>query len=231
MRLLVLPESLPAERRTDRVVLADLNPIRTVTGALARPALRPLLVVFGLMGFALAILASSVPVFALDVLAWGPIQVGLLLSAVGVMDIIVQGGLLGLALRVAGERRVVVMGLAGIGIASLVLVIVGSLAPLPWLLVIATLLFATSEGATGATLQGMLSQAASEDEQGWLAGAMSGIGSITQLVGPLLAGVLYAQVSPTAPYVVIVAVAAVALTLLRKPGDAPVADPALAPAV
>jgi len=215
--LLALPESLPADRRSDRMTIGDLNPIRTVSGALSRPSLRPLLLAFGLMGFALAVLATSVPVFALDVLTWGPTQVGLLLSAVGVTDIVVQGGLLGIALRVLGERRLVMAGLAGIAVANGVLVLVGWLAPFPWLLVAATLLFAMAEGATGATLQGMLSRAAGEDEQGWLAGAMSAIGSITQLVGPLLAGVLYAQVSRTAPYALGVAVVLVALALVRRP--------------
>ena len=220
----LLPESLPAERRTAGLEMSQLNPFRTIAGALGRPSLRPLLLAFGLMGFALAILATSVPVFALDVLGWGPTQVGLLLSAVGVTDIIIQGGLLGVLLRHLGERRVVILGLGSIGVASAALVFVGWLAPVPVLLVAATLLFAASEGGTGATLQGMLSQATGEDEQGWLAGSMSAIGSITQLVGPILAGVLYAQVSRTAPYILIVLVAVVAVALVRKPAAESVAE-------
>jgi MFS transporter, DHA1 family, tetracycline resistance protein len=220
----LMPESLRAERRTSGLVMSNLNPFRTIAAALNRPALRPLLVAFGLMGFALAILATTVPVFALDVLGWGPTQVGLLLSAVGVTDIIVQGGLLGLLLRRLGEGRVVILGLGLIGIASGVLVIVGWLVPIPALLVVATLLFAASEGGTGATLQGLLSQATGEDEQGWLAGSMSAIGSIAQLVGPILAGLLYAQVSRTAPYVLIVLVAVVAMVLVSRPAAELVTD-------
>lgn len=203
---------------------SNLNPFRTIAGALNRPALRPLLVAFGLMGFALAILATSVPVFAPDVLGWGPAQVGLLLSAVGVTDIIVQGGLLGLLLRRLGERRVVILGLGSIGIASAGLVLVGWLVPIPALLVVATLLFAASEGGTGPTLQGILSQATGQDEQGWLAGSMSAIGSITQLVGPILAGLLYAQVSRTAPYVLIMLVAVIAVVLVSRPAAELVTD-------
>jgi len=45
----------------------------------------------------------------------------------------------------------------------------------------------------------------------------SRIGSITQLVGPILAGVLYAQVSRTTPYVLIVLVALDAMALATRP--------------
>src|SRR5205814_8837109 len=43
---------------------------------------------------------------------WGPREVGLSLFVVGVVAAVVQGGLLGLMLRVLGEKRAVLFGLA-----------------------------------------------------------------------------------------------------------------------
>ncbi len=53
---------------------------------------------------------------------------------------------------------------------------------------------------------------------------MSAIGSITQLVGPILAGLLYAQVSRTAPYVLIMLVAVIAVVLVSRPAAELVTD-------
>jgi hypothetical protein len=60
------------------------------------------------------------------------------------------------------------------------------------------LLFAMSEGATTATLNGVLPRRAGDDEQGWLAGGMSAIGSATQLVVPILTGLPCTHGSPRA---------------------------------
>ena len=66
------------------------------------------------------------------------------------------------------------------------------------MLAAAALVFATAEGTTSATLQGVLSTQVADAEQGGLAGGLSAVNSAVQLVGPVLAGVLYAQVAPVA---------------------------------
>lgn len=223
LALVVLPESLDPARRSSAVGLHDLNPFRPLVAVVRRVELRSLLLAFALLSVAMGVVASNVSVLALDAVAWGPIQVGLLLTGVGVVDIVVQGGLLGLFLKVAGERGVVLAGFAGVGVACGLLALVGSVLPASLVLVVAGLLFAMSEGATTATLNGLLSRRVGDDEQGWLAGGMSAVGSATQLVVPILAGVLYAQVAPSAPYALasIAAFAAVLLlaTRLRAPED------------
>ena len=107
--------------------------------------------------------------------------------------------------------------------------------PISWVFVAGALLFAMAQGATGAVLQGLLSQAVGDDEQGWLAGSMSAIGSAVQTVGPLLAGLLYLRVAPFAPYLLAVAILLVAAVLVRRilyaGAGAGVQDRAASPAV
>jgi MFS transporter, DHA1 family, tetracycline resistance protein len=200
LALVVLPESLAPERRSSAMALRDLNPLRPLVDVVRRVELRSLLLAFALLCVTLGVVASNVSVLALDTVGWGPIQVGLLLTGVGAVDIVVQGVLLGLLLKLIGQRGVVLAGLAGVGVACGLLALVGSFVPSALLLVIAGLLFAMSEGMTTATLQGLLSTAVSDDEQGWLAGGLAAVGSATQLVAPIAAGVLYAQMAPSAPY-------------------------------
>ncbi|HYC07475.1 MAG TPA: MFS transporter, partial [Candidatus Binatia bacterium] len=224
LALVVLPESLDPARRSSAVSIGDLNPFRPLVAVVRRVDLRPLFIALALLGVTMGVVASNVSVLALDAVAWGPIQIGLLLSGVGIVDIVVQGVLLGLFLKTAGERGVLLAGFAGVGFACGLMALVGSVVPSPVVLITAGLLFAMSEGATTATLNGVLSKRAGDDEQGWLAGGMSAIGSATQLVVPILTGILYAQVAPAAPYVLaaIAAISAVAILAAWLPASAPV---------
>jgi DHA1 family tetracycline resistance protein-like MFS transporter len=211
LALVALPESLAHENRTSRLTVADLNPIRPLLAAAHRPGMPRLLAVFAILTLALTIFVSNIPILALDAVGWGPVQLGSLLSAVGLVDIVVQGFLLGFLIRLVGERGVMIGGLIGVVAASALLVLVGSVLPASWLLVAGSLVYATAEGATTSTLQGVLSKSVGDDEQGSLAGGLTSTSSAMQLVGPLVAGVLYARISRTAPY--IVGMVAVLLTL------------------
>ena len=109
----VLPESLDPERRTTRLSLSDINPLRAIGDAVRRPGLGSLILVFALAAVPLALFGGNVPVLTKDVLSWNTVEVGLLMSGVGIVDIIVQGGLLAVMLRIMGDRGVVVGGLLG----------------------------------------------------------------------------------------------------------------------
>ena len=225
LALVVMPESLNPAHKPSPMSLGDLNPFRPLAAIVRRVELRSLILVFTLLSVALAVVATNISVLALDAVAWGPVQVGFLMTGVGAVDIVMQGVLLGVFLRVAGERGVLLAGLAGVAVACGLMALVGSLLPSAVLLAVAGLLFALTEGATTATLQGVLSRLAGDDEQGWLAGGLTALGSATQLVVPILAGLLYAQVAPSAPYALsaialIVAVVILAPRLLASETDA-----------
>jgi MFS transporter, DHA1 family, tetracycline resistance protein len=231
----VLPESLDPTQRTKHFSLSEVNPLRSIGDALRRPGLGSLIGVFALAAVPLALFGGNVPVFTMDVLSWNTVEVGLLMSAVGIVDIIVQGGLLALMLRVMGERGVVLGGLLGQAFGCGLIVAVAAFLPASWLFVTGALLFAMAQGATGAVLQGLLSQAVDDNEQGWLAGSMSAIGSAVQMIGPILAGLLYLRVAPFAPYLVATAVLLVAGFLVRRllpsPADASAPAGVVAPAI
>ncbi|HEY4189818.1 MAG TPA: MFS transporter [Candidatus Limnocylindrales bacterium] len=214
LALIALPESLEPAKRATGSTPADLNPFGTLMAAVKRPGLGSRILVFALLVFTLTVVSTNFPVLTLDVLSWGPTQLGLLLSVVGVVDIVVQGGLLGLMVKAAGERGVVIGGLLGLVGASALIIIVASVVPSAALFVAAALVFAVSEGATSATLQATLSQSVEAAEQGGLAGGLSSVSSAVGLIAPLLAGALYAGVSPAAPYVLSLGAIVAALVLM-----------------
>jgi MFS transporter, DHA1 family, tetracycline resistance protein len=198
--LVLLPESLAHANRASKLKLGELHPLRVIRDAFTRKSLTGLLVGFTLVTIPFTFYVSNISVLALDSVRWGPTQVGLMVSGVGVVDIIVQGGLLGILLPRIGERGVVLGGISVQAIGCLGLALSASLFQLPWLLVAACLLLAAGEGGMNAALNGLMSTSVGPDEQGWLAGGVSSIGSAIQMVGPLLAGWMYAVAGHSIPY-------------------------------
>ncbi|MDR1263995.1 MAG: MFS transporter, partial [Propionibacteriaceae bacterium] len=198
--LVALPESLDPANRAGRLRLSQLHPFKVVADALARPRLRPLLIGFALITLPFMFFTSNFSVLALDTIAWGPTQVGLFLSVVGLLDLIIQGGLLGRLVSRWGERGVVLVGAAVQLAGCLGLAWTAQWAPWPVLLTAAALILAAGQGATTAALEALLSRQVGADEQGWLAGGVQAVTSAVQMAGPLLAGWLYSGLGHPAPY-------------------------------
>jgi DHA1 family tetracycline resistance protein-like MFS transporter len=220
LSLFALPESLDPAHRSPVFSLKDVHPLAAIDDALKRPGLRPLLLGVLLISIPMAGLQTNLGVYAKDAIGWGPAQVGLLLFGVGIVDIVVQGGLLRLLLPRIGERGVVLAGLIGQGIGYAILAAVGTFFSMPWLFIVGALLFAASEGGSGPAIQGLISGQVSHREQGWVMGAIQSMNSGARVVGPLLAGVLYALLGHPSPYwfgLVVTAVLMVfAVPLLRS---------------
>jgi DHA1 family tetracycline resistance protein-like MFS transporter len=155
----------------------------------------------------------------LDVVHFGPTQIGLLLAALGVINVVAQGGLLRILLPRIGARRVVLAGLVGEGIGYAILGVVGAIVHAPWLLAVGVLFWATAEATTTPALTGLISASVSDTEQGWLMGGLTSVNSAARTVGPLIAGLLYSGLGHAAPYwlgaIVIVAAMFLARPLLR----------------
>jgi DHA1 family tetracycline resistance protein-like MFS transporter len=120
--------------------------------------------------------------------------VGVLLAMVGVLDMTVQGALVGPAVKRFGDRRVMITGLCfgAVGIACM------GLAPTGLLFTLAMLPNALW-GLAMPTIQALMTRRVSESEQGQLQGANNSVGAIAGVVSPLFFGAVYAvSVGPEA---------------------------------
>lgn len=200
LSIFALPESLVPEKRTRRLSLGQLHPFGVFKTAFARPELRALLVGLILVTVPFMFFVNNFSVLALDTIGWTPTKIGLLTAFVGIIDIVIQGVLLGPLLRRLGERGVLLSGIGTQAVGILALAVVASVLAQPWLFVVGTLVIAAGQGAAQATMDGVASNAVGHDEQGWLAGAIQSVTAGIGVVAPLLAGVLYASVSHATPY-------------------------------
>ncbi len=200
LALVLLPESLPEGRRTRDLTFSRANPVLAFRTAFSRPGLRGPLTGLVLVAVPFGFFINNYSVVAMDAVSWDAARVGLLTSGVGVLDIVVQGGLLALLLPRLGERRVILVGATGQLAGFAAVATVAGLAHEPWLIVVGTLLIGGGEGMVTATLTGVLSSKVEEEEQGWLAGVIEGVQSGVGVIAPLVVGLLYSGVGHAVPY-------------------------------
>ncbi|WP_019172076.1 TCR/Tet family MFS transporter [Pseudaminobacter salicylatoxidans] len=184
--LFVLPESLaPAKRMTFSWKRA--NPFGAMMLLRSHPELSGLAVVTFLLHFSHHVFSAVFVLYAGYRFGWHAWEVGTLLALVGLLDMTVQGVLVGPMVKRFGDRATMVFGLFGgaIGIAWM------GLAPTGVMFTLAMLPNALW-GLAMPTLQSLMTQRVSESEQGQLQGANMSVASIAGVVSPLFFGAVYA---------------------------------------
>jgi len=182
----VLPESLPREKRMT-FSWRRANPFGAMMLLRSHPELTGLAAVTFLLHFAHHVFSAVFVLYAAYRYNWHAWEVGTLLAMVGVLDMIVQGLIVGPAVKRFGDRATMVFGLfaGAFGIACMGLAPTGfwfSLAIIPnalW-------------GLAMPTTQSLMTQRVSEFEQGQLQGANMSVASIAGVASPLFFGAIYA---------------------------------------
>jgi DHA1 family tetracycline resistance protein-like MFS transporter len=178
--LVVLPESLPRERRAP-FSWRRANPLGSLKLLRTYPQLFGLAGIHFLGQLAHVVLSSATVLYVSYRYDWDEPTVGLMLAAVGVCSAVVQGGLVGRAVARFGERRVLLAGLL-FGAAGLAIF---GLANTGTLFMIGVPVM-TLWGLSGPALQGLMTQRVQPNEQGQLQGAASSLQGIANMVGPFL---------------------------------------------
>ena len=185
--LLVLPESLPASARGQRLRRENLNPFTPLRALTEYPILRSLTATFVLLGLAGQVIMSTWVLYTEGVLRWTPVQNGVALAFFGVLTAAVQAGLIGPFIARFGERRTIMTGLLA-SIGEFLVLSVARSAPMLY----ASLVVGALGGLAQPALQGLISRQVSETEQGRVMGAITSLNSLVGVVGPLLATTVFA---------------------------------------
>jgi len=216
--LVFLKESLPAGlmRRPRK------NRITALRDALGRKALARLLLVFFLAILAFGGMEAVFALWAMAQFGWGPAQIGYLFTYIGVLSAVMQGGLIGRLTARFGEEKLLI---AGLGLIALGLLAIPAAHDLPVLLV-ATAAVALGMGAMQPSLNSLISRRAGAEEQGEVMGVAQSVASFSRVLGPLLAGALFAGLGREFPFFCgTVLVVAAALISWRLPPAEPAARP------
>lgn len=193
--LLVIPESLPAERRM-AFSWARANPFGALKLLRSHPELSGLSIAYFLFYFAHHVFSVVFVLYAGERYGWGPWEVGLALALWGVLDVLVQALLVGPAVRRLGDRGAMVVGLVfgALGVAGL------GLAP-DGISFVAAIVLSALWGLAQPTIMALMTARVSESEQGQLQGASMSVACLAGIVAPLFFGWIYGLSIGAAPAV------------------------------
>jgi DHA1 family tetracycline resistance protein-like MFS transporter len=175
---LILPESLPPERRAP-FLWRKANPLGSLVFLRSQRQLAGLGSVNFLGNLAHASLPSIGVLYMSYRYGWDERTVGFTMAGVGLCAMIVQGGLIGPTVARFGERGALLMGLA-FGVAGFALFGLATTGPMFWA---GIPLLAIWGFASPASL-GLMSHRVGPTEQGQLQGANSSLMGIASLFGP-----------------------------------------------
>ena len=178
--LLILPESLPPDRRSP-FHWRSANPLGALHLLRSDRVLTGLSVANFLAQLAHVVLPSTFVLYATYRYGWDTTTVGLTLAIVGICSMAVQGAAIGPIVKRFGERRALLLGL-GCGALGFLIYGAAPTGPLFWLGIPVMALW----GVAGAAIQALTTQRVAPDQQGQLQGATSSVQSLSQLVGPFL---------------------------------------------
>ena len=183
---LVLPESLPPEHRSG-FSWARANPVGALVLLRRHPDLAGLAGVAFLSNLAQVALPTTVVLYAAHRFGWGVGQIGLTLGAAGVLLAVVQILLLNPVVGRFGERATAVAGLL-FGAVGFVFVALAPTGEAVW----ASLPVLALWGLSGPPVQTLMTRHVAASEQGQLQGANASLTGISELVGPLVFGAVFA---------------------------------------
>ena len=178
--LLILPESLPADRRAP-FRWTSANPVGALHLLRADRLLAGLSLTNFIAQIAHVVLPSTFVLYATYRYGWDTKTVGLTLALVGICAMVVQGAGIGPIVRGLGERRALMLGLISGAIGFLIFGLAPT-GPLFWIGIPVMALW----GVSGAASQALMTQLVAPDQQGQLQGATASVQSVAQLAGPFL---------------------------------------------
>jgi MFS transporter, DHA1 family, tetracycline resistance protein len=203
---LILPESLPPERRTP-TPLRRLNPLSQLRGVLGMSSLRGLLLAVFLLNLSFAGLLTNFPLFSNARFGWDASTNAFFFAFVGVCAVLTQGVLIGSLQPRFGEERLLLGGL------SLMALNLGAMALVPFgpLLYPVVGMLAIGVGLAIPALTALISGRVSGLEQGKVMGGLQAEISLTLIAGPVMAGLAFERLGVPAPYWIGALLAALAL--------------------
>jgi len=178
--LLVLPESLPKERRA-AFHWRNGNPVGSLILLRSHPELLGLAAVNFLGNLAHVVLPSTTVLYATWRYGWDNRLMGLTLAAVGGCAVVVQLGMIGPIVRRIGERRALLVGLVA-GAVGFAIYGFAETGAAFWAGIPVMALW----GLAGAAVQGLMTARVSASEQGRLQGANASVTGIANLIGPAI---------------------------------------------
>jgi MFS transporter, DHA1 family, tetracycline resistance protein len=184
--LLVLPESLPREKRTARLEWKRANPVGALKLLRSHHELWGLAWVNFITYTAHEVFPNVWTIYCIAAFGWSTGSIGLTLALVGIVATINQATLVGPVVKRLGERRTL---LASLFVAVLGLAIMGVNSGIAFLIAAVIISLPMYQASS----QALMTRRVGAEEQGELQGALGSVRGISMLIGPSIFALTFAQ--------------------------------------
>ncbi len=192
----LLPESLAPENRKPlegRLIQVKAPNLDALQG---RTTLFLLIGTTLLTYSALTLMTSVLPLWANRTLDFSPREVGYIFTYVGAVSAFVQGVAIGKLSKLFGDENLVSFGILTLGIGLTLLCFTDNNLSLAAALTVMSF----GSACMGPALTSLVSKEAHESERGIVLGIYQSAHSLGRVIGPMLSGVFFAQISVIAPF-------------------------------
>ncbi len=192
----LLKESLAPEIRARIKSQARSSRLQAFRRTIKKPNIRLLLFLSFLAIFAFSGIEATFALWSTQQFGWGPEQNGYIFALIGLLNAVLQGGLIGRMAKRFGEAQLLLQGAVAltIGIAGI------PFASNLWLL-IATMMVATyGFSLISPALNSLISLQTSDEDQGGIMGVTRSATTLARVGGPAWAGLLFTVFGMDWPY-------------------------------
>lgn len=192
-------ESLPIKKRSVDLSFSHVRPFHQLQQLFKISSVIPLLTAGFAVWLAAGSLQSIFSQFSIDAFQWKAGLVGLSFSLIGILDTVSQLFIMPRLLKKFSEQQITRIGMFSEILAYLFITLSGILL-LPILFLFGIICYGFGDSIFTPVFNGQLSNSVSDNQQGLVMGGTQSIQSLSRVIGPLIAGQLYAA-APFLPMV------------------------------
>lgn len=186
-----LQESLPIKKRSVDLSFSHVRPFHQLQQLFKISSVIPLLTAGFAVWLAAGSLQSIFSQFSIDAFQWKAGLVGLSFSLIGILDTVSQLFIMPRLLKKFSEQQITRIGMFSEILAYLFITLSGILL-LPILFLFGIICYGFGDSIFTPVFNGQLSNSVSDNQQGLVMGGTQSIQSLSRVIGPLIAGQLYA---------------------------------------
>jgi len=193
---LFLRESLPAHVRQQNSELGWVNRWHALGTAFANPSVARILGISFLATFVFAGMEATFALWSLRHFGWGPEQNGYVFAFIGVISALIQGGLLGRLAHLFGEPSLVTSGAAALCLGMVLI----PQATSTWELLLIMVAVGVGFSLMSPSLTSLLSLHTDDGIQGGMMGVSRSVVTLSRVLGPTCAGVIFYSLGKDWPF-------------------------------
>ena len=193
-----LPESNRIKNKIVKKTKSTLSYGHGILKTLRTPLFGPTLLILFIITFAFSAIPVIVPILTIEFYNFSSLELSYLFIYIGLIQIFLQGFLIGKLVARAGEEKLIIAGPMLMGIGIFLMPTFESLS----LFFVASALMAAGFGMVNTAIPALISKKTQLEEQGRVLGVAGSVVSIANIPGPLLGGLIIDFLGLSAPFLI-----------------------------